>query len=442
VTDTDMIGNTFSAITIDSGSSVSNAIFTGCTLDGSDINFVVRGAATSVINLSMMNTSLSNSATNHGLHLRDGTIEGLSFDNVTMADNKNQGFFVSNGATLIDASISGGTIDGNEFGVLTRASITNLEVEGVQITNNRGSGLSIGSGTLNGLRVEDCTFDNNAWEHIDIGIGWMGSLTASDVYIAGNAFLTGPWVSVYVAATFGPSDIVVSFNDFVGGGWGVFNTVTSVVDGRWNWWGDASGPSGVGLGTGAAVSANVLFEPWYFLADPEYPVTSYDDVETEQGTGTAMFGSSAGEFVDLQAVPAVSPAPRGVSFPHGMFEFEITGLSLGETITLVIEFPDPIPAGTVWWKHDGSSWYSLPNLRDNGDNVMEIELTDGGLGDSGPEDGTILDPGGPGNPMAPLTVGWEGSSVNKAAVMAPWIALSALIAGASVFALRRRRVQT
>ncbi len=31
---------------------------------------------------------------------------------------------------------------------------------------------------------------------------------------------------------------------------------------RYNWWGDASGPSGAGKGTGATVSSHVLFQPW------------------------------------------------------------------------------------------------------------------------------------------------------------------------------------
>ncbi len=44
---------------------------------------------------------------------------------------------------------------------------------------------------------------------------------------------------------------------------GVNNTVAAVtVDGQDNWWGAATGPSGVGAGAGDAVSANVTFSPW------------------------------------------------------------------------------------------------------------------------------------------------------------------------------------
>jgi len=166
-------------------------------------------------------------------------------------------------------------------------------------------------------------------------------------------------------------------------------------------------------------------------------------VPTATGSGMASFSTNRGVISDLAAVAAVSPAPRGVTFPHGMFSFEITGLADGETITLTIELPEAVPEGTVWWKHDGTRWYSLPNLRDNGDNIMVIELTDGGLGDmDGVANGVITDPGGAGNPVPPLAVGWEGSSVNKAAVMAPWIVLLAtMMAGASLLVRRRRRAQ-
>ncbi len=166
-------------------------------------------------------------------------------------------------------------------------------------------------------------------------------------------------------------------------------------------------------------------------------------VPTDTGTGMACLTASHGTIEDLQAVPAVSPAPRGVNFPHGMFEFKITGLAEGATVTLTVELPEAVPVGTVWWKYQDGSWYPLPNESDDGDNIMTIKLTDGGLGDSpGSDPGTIVDPGGPGNPVPPLTVGWEGSPVNKAAVVAPWIALFAVIAGASLLlVLRRRGVQ-
>jgi len=230
----------------------------------------------------------------------------------------------------------------------------------------------------------------------------------------------------------------------------LFGAADSVVDATDNWWGHDSGPDGVGPGSGDAVTDNVDFIPWHFLEELLVPVTSYADVETETLTGTAKFGPSDGDIVNLVAVPVPPDPPADVEFPHGMFEFEITGLTPGAKVTLTIELPGAIPEDFVWWKYQDGDWYDLP-ITIIAPNVITVELTDGGDGDAGPQDGTIIDPGGPGNPPAPpappppppVTVGWEGSAVNKAAVMAPWIALfAAMIACATLVAVRRRRAQT
>jgi len=170
-------------------------------------------------------------------------------------------------------------------------------------------------------------------------------------------------------------------------------------------------------------------------------------ITTYPATGTACLTTSAGVVEDLTAVPVQPDPPAGVELPHGMFEFRITGLTPGDTVTLTIDLPWVEP-DFVWWKYDaGEGWFYLP-ITIVDDSTIQLELTDGELegGDlSGAADGTILDPGGPGNPPPPPpppAVGWEGSAVDKAAVMAPWIALSAaLIAGATLVAVRRRRAQ-
>ena len=159
-------------------------------------------------------------------------------------------------------------------------------------------------------------------------------------------------------------------------------------------------------------------------------------IETDTGTGEACFTPSHGAVMNLGAIPAYSLP--SVNFLHGMFSFVIAGLTEGQTMTLTIELPDPVPVGTVWWKYDDGRWHSLPNLSDNGDHIMVISLTDGGVHDLDDVPGQITDPGGPGNPM---TVGWEGVPINRVAVMLQLIGLLAAIAGASLLVLRRRQTQ-
>jgi len=161
-------------------------------------------------------------------------------------------------------------------------------------------------------------------------------------------------------------------------------------------------------------------------------------VETATGTGTAYFTPSDGVIEDLEALPAIPPgAPAGVTFPHGMFSFRVIGLSPGQTITVAIELPQDVPVGTAWWKHDGTGWYSLPNLTDDGDNIMTIELTDGGLGDTdGEADGVITDPGGPGIRQLPSTPPGAGVAYPIWSIL-----LAGVMAVAGLLVLRRRQAQ-
>jgi len=168
-----------------------------------------------------------------------------------------------------------------------------------------------------------------------------------------------------------------------------------------------------------------------------YTTSSSQSVETATGTGTTYFTSSNGSIEDLQAVPAPAPPPHGVHLPHGMFTFEITGLTPGQSVTLTVEFPDPIPTHWVWWKYHNNTWSQVPITRTTDPRIITFTLTDGVYpGDEDDIPGQITDQGGPGSPGS---VGWEAYSANKVRVMLPWIALiAAIITGMSIPMLRRR----
>ncbi|MBE3142094.1 MAG: right-handed parallel beta-helix repeat-containing protein, partial [Thermoplasmata archaeon] len=119
--------------------------------------------------------------------------------------------------------------------------------------------------------------------------------------------------------------------------------------------------------------------------------------------GTATFRTNFGDFtsfnwVDENTLPqeARDNKPVGLTLPFGLFNFTITGLNPGQVITLTIELPDPVPMGSKWWKvADDFTWYFLPIGSDDGDTIITINLTDGGLGDNdGMIDEKIVDPGG------------------------------------------------
>jgi hypothetical protein len=225
--------------------------------------------------------------------------------------------------------------------------------------------------------------------------------------------------------------VVINNNNIKGNSvWGVRNTHSAMLDAEDNWWGDDSGPhhSSNPTGTGNPVSDNVDFTPWID-----------NGVTTTTHTGTASFASTQGNVVGLTAVPPPTTPP--VTLPHGMFEFTICCLSPGQEVTLTVTLPTNVPRGTKWWKYHNSSWSSLPIGSDDGDNIITVTLKDGRTPDD--EDsiaGQITDQGGPG---AGGAVGWETYPISKVRVLLPWIALfAAIVAGASLLVLRRRRIQS
>ncbi|MCD6465482.1 hypothetical protein J7L27_03850, partial [Candidatus Bathyarchaeota archaeon] len=128
-------------------------------------------------------------------------------------------------------------------------------------------------------------------------------------------------------------------------------------------------------------------------------------IETITGTGTAYFEPESGSIENLTAVDEstlpTEGKPENVEFPHGFFSFRITGLTPGQTVTITITLPSNMPVGTQYWKyHTPQGWYQIPVGDDDGDNVITIQLTDGGLGDDDETaNGVIVDVGGPGMPV-------------------------------------------
>jgi len=126
-------------------------------------------------------------------------------------------------------------------------------------------------------------------------------------------------------------------------------------------------------------------------------------VASATGTGTVTFDTSAGSIIDLTAL-ATTPCGSLVGFtvPHGFFSFNITTIPVGSTVTITITLPSTMPAHTQYWKCQNGAWVNITSLLgdNDGDNVLTLTITDGGLGDAdGVANGTIVDPGGPAIPV-------------------------------------------
>lgn len=125
------------------------------------------------------------------------------------------------------------------------------------------------------------------------------------------------------------------------------------------------------------------------------------NVTTATGTGTATFTTSDGSITALTtAVFTPCGTFSSFSFPHGFFSYNVINVTPGATVTITIVLPSPVPVGTQYWKCQNGRWYRITVGDDDGDNVITIQLVDGGIGDAdGQANGTIVDPGGPAVPV-------------------------------------------
>jgi outer membrane protein assembly factor BamB len=162
-----------------------------------------------------------------------------------------------------------------------------------------------------------------------------------------------------------------------------------------------------GTNTGApATDQRGIARPQLSTADiGAYELVAQQTVQvaTATGTGTATLATSNGaisSFTASATLPCGSTV-NGLSFPHGFLSFNINGLANGSVITMTITFPSNIPSNAQYWKCINGSWVNVTSLlgSNDGDNILTLTLTDGGLGDAdGIANGTIIDPGGVGIP--------------------------------------------
>ena len=246
----------------------------------------------------------------------------------------------------------------------------------------------------------------------------------------------------------------------------ILPTYTVSYDGNGNTGGsapvDASSPYTVNTSvtvldnTGGLVKTSYTFDGWNTLANGNgtayAPAATFNIVAnvtlyaqwapqrtysapsaTGSGTITASFttsdpsctfGPPPPQFIPVEgnaASPPAGSAPAGVVFPHGLFNFTITGCaSPGSVVNFTITYPQPLTAGTQYWKYGpepapgntSPHWYVLPATIIG--NTATFSITDGGLGDDDLlANNTFVDAGGTGAPAAagpvvpiPTLSGW------------------------------------
>jgi hypothetical protein len=109
------------------------------------------------------------------------------------------------------------------------------------------------------------------------------------------------------------------------------------------------------------------------------------------------------DAIDPATMPEIAAEPQNMLF--GLIDMEIKVASPGDTTTVTIFLPTPVPPEHKWYKYTASrGWTDYSGyaaFNENRDQVT-LTLTDGGAGDDdGVVNGVIVDPSGPG--VAPLS---------------------------------------
>ncbi len=239
----------------------------GFTVSGSPVKALhVTGATTTVI----VQNNIFESATTDGINLfraQNATVEynwvkGAGTSGITAGDD------AGTPSTLDDiittATIRYNKIQNSRFGITgyqTGSVISYNEVIG-NATLGSGIGGQFYSSTISNNTIHD--YSNGA------GIAFNNPLSANradshDVTTTQNK-VYGNSAGIYVNQALAGQNILVNHNNISGNttyGAAMDVGASGTLDATNNWWGSASGPSGVGPGSGDAVVANVTYDPWF-----------------------------------------------------------------------------------------------------------------------------------------------------------------------------------
>ena len=213
------------------------------------------------------------------------------------------------GSNNIGSNITNGTVSGNVF---NQGASGDLELQ-IALHNSTVSGNTFnGSGTSSCLQLFGSQYGLVASDTVAVtgnafnacnAFGVQLSPDIDHINIAHNTFTNsydGVNTRTVTAWDLSGKDIHVNDNSITGSThFGVNNAVSGTLDASCNWWGDSSGPSGGGAGTGDSVTAHVGFIPWLTssnlngaCAEPEISLTPATHPFGSQLVGTTSATST------------------------------------------------------------------------------------------------------------------------------------------------------
>jgi len=244
-------------------------------IDGLTVQNAVHGIATPEFGLMASNITVRNvrvlNSSEFGISLTftgNTTVEYCYVENAQVAINA--GAVLPAPPTM--ATFRNNEVVNSEFGITGYLGDSLVEGNLIRDFSNGGVGISaqflntqiknnIVSGYAKGAAM---TFEKS---HHDRPI-------SQNVNVEGNTF-TGNLHGIYVFPDQTELEgIIVNFNNIADNSWrGVQNDGVQTLNATKNWWGDVSGPSGLGPGDGDHVSTKVLYSPWLGAEFGTQPMT-------------------------------------------------------------------------------------------------------------------------------------------------------------------------
>ncbi len=285
----------------------------------------------------------------------------------------------------------------------------------------------------------------------------VASVTGCGGALAGSTFTTGAVTAACtVNATFAPlTHAVTATASPVAGGSAVCSgsvnqgatatcTATASAGYQFHGWTGACAGQGAVCSlanvTASQASVALFTQQPAGLTLPEGPYIGQTlGLALQPGNGWQVTQAGTETVASLSA-PALPP---GVTLPHGVVRLELRHGTQASTATVVLTYPQALPAGAAYYKYGKTRgdatphWYAFPGAAISG-NTVTLTLKDGWAGDGDvTENGVIQDPGG-----VALVAASPAATAAAIPTLGEWAL--ALLAGAlglfSLGALRRRQV--
>jgi len=290
-------------------------------------------------------TIISDGDQTHGIYSTGGSAENITIRNNYITGTKQGGIFLQGGYRSIieDNSITSNGYWGIYLDSATEGLVRNNIISGNGADNPGadGGGITLGAGDSSNLNITGNTINDNDKNGIYFSQAFSGTVIYNN-NIQGNTQ------------------------------YGIRNPSTVGVDATLNWWGDVSGPGGVGGGAGDHVSSHVTYSPWL---DSPYPggsaIGGTGKSQAISGSGTLDARNEADTTVTVTGsgnvevgVVKYSRNPTGSSFSGDIgkyFDVHINTTTGVDSLTLRFYYTDADIAGKTesllkmsWWS--GLTW--------------------------------------------------------------------------------------